>query len=161
MASVLLEPSPARSIGHRCIVEGMWLGRPERFEVCLYSQYFLLVSGMATFAYGKVDLGNLNDADKVLAEGTFIIGTGPWLEAEVNFPCRRAFCRIMRDEATRPQHFSQPSAFQFDTPPTHIKTPIIGRSIISRYMFELVQAIGKYFRRFKQAGEFVFLGRFI
>jgi hypothetical protein len=30
-------------------------------------------------AYGKVDLGNLIVEDQDLAEGTLIIGTGPWL----------------------------------------------------------------------------------
>lgn len=34
---------------------------------------------MGMFAYGKVDLGNLIVEDQDLAEGTLIIGTGPWL----------------------------------------------------------------------------------
>lgn len=35
------------------------------------------------FAYGKVDLGNLIVEDQDLAEGTLIIGTGPWLGVEL------------------------------------------------------------------------------
>jgi hypothetical protein len=42
-----------------------------------------VVQYMSVFAYGKEDLGNLIVLDQVLAEGTFIIGTGPWLEVEV------------------------------------------------------------------------------
>lgn len=34
-------------------------------------------------AYGKVDLGNLIVEDQDLAEGTLIIGSGPWLGVEL------------------------------------------------------------------------------
>lgn len=41
------------------------------------------------FAYGKVDLGNLKVEDQDLAEGTLIIGTGPWLDVELELFGRR------------------------------------------------------------------------
>jgi hypothetical protein len=38
---------------------------------------------MSMIAYGKVDLGNLIVEDQDLAEGTLIIGTGPWFGVEL------------------------------------------------------------------------------